>query len=115
MSFRRALRLPAVRYGVPLVGSAVVGSVFLSRLTTGRYEANDRKTRVREDVKLLRGESDKADFDLAKEYERTMAGVDLSNYEMKRIPRTPEMREAERLELQEKRRRLAGAGEAATK
>lgn len=92
-----------------MVGFAVVGSVYLSKLTAGRYEEHDRKTRTTERATLGGKEAEEAKFDLGKEYEKTLKGVDLDSFENKRISRTKEQEEEAARILAEKRRALAEA------
>ncbi|KAM0689093.1 hypothetical protein Q7P36_011170 [Cladosporium allicinum] len=98
--YRAALaKHPFALFGLPFVGTMLLGSFFLTPATALRYERHDRKVKtMTEDEKLGIGK-DRRRIDLKEEYyvsvhllegaRDKLAAKDLDNWEQKRIKRLP--------------------------
>ncbi|KAM0720798.1 hypothetical protein Q7P37_003083 [Cladosporium fusiforme] len=87
--YRAALaRHPFALFGLPFVGTMLLGSFFLTPATALRYERHDRKVKtMTEDEKLGIGK-DRRRIDMKEEYYK-LAAKDLDSWEQKRVKRLP--------------------------
>ncbi|KAM0703396.1 hypothetical protein Q7P35_009335 [Cladosporium inversicolor] len=87
--YRAALaKHPFALFGLPFVGTMLLGSFFLTPATALRYERHDRKVKtMTEDEKLGIGK-DRRRIDMKEEYYK-LAAKDLDNWEQKRVKRLP--------------------------
>jgi len=85
--YRAALaKHPFALFGLPFVGTMLLGSFFLTPATALRYERHDRKVKtMSEDEKLGIGK-DRRRIDMKEEYYK-LAAKDLDNWEQKRVKR----------------------------